>query len=87
MIERATTTVRSSSWVSVRPDIPIFVTTLSPSRDNGSLEELDESPATLTAYSTSVQQDALFSLRSPPSSSAKVRRRLFRSCRGSNLCM
>ena len=35
MIERATITVRSSSGMSVQPDIPIFVTTLSPSQDDG----------------------------------------------------
>ena len=50
MIERATTTVRLSSWGSVRQDIPIFVTTLSPSRDDGSLEGLDESPQRLLQH-------------------------------------
>jgi len=42
--EHAAITVRSSSGMSVQPDIPIFVTTLSPSRDDGFLEGLDELP-------------------------------------------
>jgi hypothetical protein len=44
VIERAAITVRSSSGMSVQPDILIFVTTLSPSRDDGFLEGLDELP-------------------------------------------
>jgi len=44
VIECATIMVRSSSGMSVQPDIPIFVTTLSPSRDDGFLEGFDESP-------------------------------------------
>ena len=41
-IERAVT-ARSPSGMSVQPDIPIFVTMPSPSRDDGFLEGLDES--------------------------------------------
>jgi hypothetical protein len=41
-IERAIT-ARSPSGMSIQPDIPIFVATLSPSRDGGFLEGLDES--------------------------------------------
>ena len=36
-------TARSPSGMSVQPDIPIFVTMPSPSRDDGFLEGLDES--------------------------------------------
>jgi len=41
----------------------------------------------ITAYGVSVQPETLFSLLSPPPLSAKAMRRLFRSCRGSILCM
>lgn len=47
VIERANITVRSSSGMSAQPDIPFFVTTLSPSQDDGFLEGLDESPSRL----------------------------------------
>jgi hypothetical protein len=44
VIERAAITVRSSSGMSVQPDIPIFVTTLSRSQGDGFLEGLVELP-------------------------------------------
>ena len=40
---RPATVVRSPHGMSVHPDIPIFVTTPSPSRDDGFLEGLDDS--------------------------------------------
>jgi hypothetical protein len=43
-IERAATEVRSSSGMSVQPDIPIFVSAPPPSRDGGLLAHAEVKP-------------------------------------------